>query len=152
LVRRLYGVPGSGVLEITAPNWGNLAAGIESILRQSAKPNVYNLTFWMLVAGLLLFRRAGLSTPWLLLPGLVVWQLLGLLGAYAGSRNEIRWWIGTSLDRILSQVAPLALLASALVAAAWLAAREKRRPAASKAESPPLTRRRSYRNLKSPRR
>ena len=71
-----------------------------------------------------------------ILPGFVIWQLSGLLGAYVGGRNDIQWWIGTSLDRILAQVAPLALLTPALLAGRWMAA------------DPQLTRRPSYRNLK----
>jgi len=58
----------------------------------------------------------GLDRAWLLLPGLVLWQLAGLLGVYLGGRNDLTWWIGTSLDRILAQVAPLALLAAAVAA------------------------------------
>ncbi|HYM09840.1 MAG TPA: hypothetical protein VEU62_03865 [Bryobacterales bacterium] len=125
VVRHIYGVPGSDVLAGGPVAWGNLWAGLAGILGQAAKVSVYNLTFWLVVASLLLAGRAGLGKSWWILPGLVLWQLAGLVGAYLSSRNDIQWWIGTSLDRILSQVAPLALLAAALVADAWLAAPAK---------------------------
>jgi len=124
---QVFGVPGSGLFQ-GAWNLSNLGPGLSAILTQAAKPNAYNLTFWLLLASLPLARRAGLDARWWILPALVCWQLAGLLGVYLLGRNEIRWWIGTSLDRILSQVAPLALLASALVAAAWLEARERQTP------------------------
>jgi len=82
-----------------------------------------------MAAGVVLFRRAGLDWRWCLLPGLVGWQMLGLLGAYVAGRNEIQWWIGTSLDRILAGVAPLALLGPAVLAGAWAAARESQEAA-----------------------
>lgn len=119
VARRVYGVPGSDLFA-GAVAWRNFIPGVENILRQAVKPNVYNLTFWLMAASPLLFRRAGLGNAFWLLPGFVLWQLGGLLGAYLSSRNEIQWWIGTSLDRILSQVAPLALLVPAIVAGAWI--------------------------------
>lgn len=121
VARHVYGVPGSDLFT-EGLAWRNLGPGLASILRQAAKPNVYNLTFWLLAASLLVCRRAGLEARWWVVPGLVFWQLAGLLGAYLSNRNEIQWWIGTSLDRILSQVAPLALLAPALVAGALVSA------------------------------
>ena len=131
VARRLYDVPGSDI--VAGPlAWRNLGPGLESILLQAAKPSVYNLTFWFFLASLPLFRRAGLDGRWWLLPGLAFWQLAGLAGAYLSGRNEIQWWIGTSLDRILSQIAPLALLAPALVTAAWATRR-----AAVTAKKPP---------------
>jgi len=129
-LRHAYGVPGTDVVGGTLA-LGNLWPGVEGILRQAVKPNVYNWTFWLLAASLFLFRRASLDSGWWLLPGAVFWQLLGLIGAYLSSRNEIEWWIGTSLDRILSQVAPLALLAPALVAGAWSSILQSRLPQAA---------------------
>src|SRR5262249_52923443 len=127
--RHVYGVPGSDLLGGGALAWRNLGTGLESIVGEAAKVNVYNLTFWLLAASMLLFRRAGLGGAWWLLPGLVFWQMVGLLGAYLSPRNDIQWWIGTSLHRILSQIAPLALLAPAVALAAWLRSRP---PAAAK--------------------
>ncbi len=130
--RHIYGVPGSDLLARGSLAWANLGPGVASILGQAAKINIYNLTFWLLLLSLIVARRAGMDARWWLLPGLVFWQLAGLFGAYLNGRNDIQWWIGTSLDRILSQVAPLALLAPALVAAAWVAAH----PPQSAAEGP----------------
>jgi hypothetical protein len=114
ILRRVYGVPGPD-LWTGSLNWSNLWPGLQSF-GQAFDLGRYNLTFWLVMAGLALYRRLGLDHRWLLLPGLVVWQLAGLLGAYLAGRNDLQWWIGTSLDRILAQVAPLALLASAAVA------------------------------------
>jgi hypothetical protein len=115
-LRQVYGVPGSD-LWTGRLNWANLWPGLQSF-GQAFHLGRYNLTFWLLPAAALLYRRVGVDHRWLLLPGLVAWQLAGLLGAYLSGRNELAWWIGTSLDRILAQVAPLALLASALAAGA----------------------------------
>ena len=119
LVRRVYDVPGAD-LWTGRLNWANLLPGLASF-RRAFDLGRYNLAFWSLAAAAVLYRRAGLDHRWLLLPALVAWQLAGLLGAYLGGRNEIGWWIATSLDRVLAQVAPLALLASAVAAGAWLA-------------------------------
>ncbi len=142
VLRRVYNVPGSDLLGSGPLIWSNLGPGIRSIVGQAFHTGPYNLTFWLLAAGLLLFGRARAGVTWWLAPGLVLWQWIGLLGAYLSGRNEIQWWIGTSLDRILAQVAPLALLGSALLAAAWSEAFQKQ------PQAPRLTRRRSYRNLK----
>ncbi len=126
----------------------NLLPGVRSILSKVASAGAYNLTFPMLLVSLVWFRRAGLDIRWCAMPLLVFWQLLGLLAAYLSNRNEIQWWIGTSLDRILAQLAPLALLATAILAGSWAAAREQRRAATVDSQ---LTPPRTYRNLKSKR-
>jgi hypothetical protein len=48
------------------------------------------------------------------LPAFVAWHLFGALLAYATGQNDIAWWLETSGDRILSQVAPLALFSGAM--------------------------------------
>lgn len=116
ILRQVYGVPGSD-LWTGRLNWANLWPGVLSF-GKAFDLGRYNLTFWLLVAAGALYRRVGLDHRWLVLPGLVVWQLGGLLGAYLAGRNELQWWIGTSLDRVLAQVAPVALLGAAVVAGA----------------------------------
>ncbi len=116
VLRRMYDVPGAD-LWTGRLNWTNLSPGLASF-GEAFNLGRYNLTFWLLAAALIAYRRAGLDRRWLVLPGLVAWQLAGLLGAYLAGRNDLQWWIGTSLDRILAQVAPLALVAVAVVAGA----------------------------------
>ena len=116
VLRQVYGVPGSDLWTGTL-NWANLWPGLLSF-GQAFDLGRYNLTFWLLLAAVALYRRVGLDRRWLVVPGLVVWQLGGLLGAYLAGRNELQWWIGTSLDRVLAQVAPLALWGAAVVAGA----------------------------------
>jgi hypothetical protein len=116
VLRQVYGVPGSD-LWTGRLNWANLWPGLLSF-GKAFDLGRYNLTFWLLAVGVALYRRVELDHRWLVLPGLVVWQLGGLLGAYLAGRNELQWWIGTSLDRVLAQVAPLALLGAAVVAGA----------------------------------
>ena len=116
LLRQFYSVPGSDLWTGTL-NWANLWPGLLSF-EQAFNLGRYNLTFWLLVAGVALYRRMDLDHRWLVLPGLGVWQLGGVVGAYLAGRNELQWWIGTSLDRVLAQVAPLALFGAAVVAGA----------------------------------
>jgi hypothetical protein len=54
-----------------------------------------------------------------LLPGLACWQFLGALMAYATGRNDLDWWLRTSADRLLSQIAPLCLLTAAVAFGLW---------------------------------
>ncbi len=70
---------------------------------------------------LALVAAAGLSVrkappPYWIPAVLIVWQFGGALLAYATGRNEIQWWLGTSADRILAQIAPLAVLSAAVAA------------------------------------
>ena len=140
VLRRWYHVPASDLFAAGRLNWANLVPGIGSFA-QAFQLGRYNLTFWLLLGALLAARRAGLGAPWWILPGLAGWQMLGLLGAYAAGRNDLGWWIGTSLDRILAQLAPLALFASALIFGAL----------AAPAQTEHLTPRRESRNLKAKR-
>jgi len=128
VLRHVYGVPGSD-LWTGRLNWANLWPGLLSF-GQAFDWGRYNLTFWLLVGGVALYRRVGLDHRWLVLPGLVLWQLGGLWGAYLAGRNELQWWIGTSLDRVLAQVAPVALWGAAVVAGAV------KEPAAAPAKAP----------------
>lgn len=51
---------------------------------------------------------------------LVLAHFAAVLLAYATGRNEIGWWIETSADRVVAQIAPLAIVASTVVASPWL--------------------------------
>jgi hypothetical protein len=130
VLRAHYRVPASDLLDAGHWNWGNLVPGVMATIRQAFRPAVYNLTFWLLAASPGAARQGAVGASWWILPGLVLWQMAGLVGAYLTGRNDLQWWIGTSLDRILAQVAPLALLASAVAVAAWTARWPQPAPAA----------------------
>lgn len=76
----------------------------------------FGLAFLLLPAAtaVLLWRRRD-WTSWPIVV-LATAQLGGALLAYATGRNEIEWWLGTSADRLLLQVIPLAVLAAGVAA------------------------------------
>lgn len=51
---------------------------------------------------------------------LVAWQIGGALLVYATGANDLAWWLGTSADRVLSQLIPLALLPVMLQFSEWV--------------------------------
>jgi len=87
---------------------------------------------------------AGLGAPrvfWML-PGLALWQFLGALMAYATGRNDLTWWLETSGDRLLSQIAPICLLTAAAAFGLWADAQPSAAPAEATPAAPPQKRRR----------
>ena len=60
---------------------------------------------------------------------LVAWQIGGALLVYATGANDLTWWLGTSADRVLSQLVPLALLPAMLLYAEWSERLEQSPPA-----------------------
>jgi len=76
----------------------------------------FGLAFLLLpaAAGVLMWRRSA----WTAWPAVLfaLAQIGGALLAYATGRNEIEWWLGTSADRLLLQVVPLAVLAAGVAA------------------------------------
>jgi hypothetical protein len=79
-----------------------------------------NLTFVAVVAASVAGILLKLQRSFWVVPGLVAWQFLGALLAYSTGRNEIEWWLATSADRLLSQTAPLAILAAAIAYGLWI--------------------------------
>jgi hypothetical protein len=98
------------------------------LLRMALDVSYYNLGFYAFVAASVAAAFVGVSKRFWLLPALVVWQSLGALLAYATGRNDIEWWLGTSADRILGQIAPLALLPVALFFGEWNAKEDADKP------------------------
>src|SRR5881628_1534750 len=75
VLRYAYNIPGSDLFAGRRLNWTNLVPGLRSF-GQAFDTGPYNLTFWLLLASLPFVRQS----LWIL-PGLVIWQLAGLLGA-----------------------------------------------------------------------
>ena len=69
-------------------------------------------------AVVLLGIKRGALEVWIA-PALVAAQFAGALLAYATGRNEIQWWLETSADRLLTQMAPLAVLAVGVAFHTW---------------------------------
>ena len=79
----------------------------------------------VVAAGIILRAQPALWIPVFL----VAWQIGGALLAYASGANDLAWWLGTSADRVLSQLIPLALLPAVLLFSAWAERLEPGAPA-----------------------
>jgi hypothetical protein len=131
--RSLYGVKRPGQLsgEIVQTNAGSYWPTVRALVEHAFAPSIFNLAFPLCLLALFLYRRAGLDRRFLILPALVMWQLFGVTLVYVTGPVNLQWMIGSSLDRVLSQIAPLALLAAALAFAAYYTKAEARLAAAS---------------------
>ncbi len=135
LARRLYGVKRPGQLsgEIVKTNITSYWPTVSAMIQHAFAPSLFNLSFAFCLLAVLLHRRVGWGAlearRFLLLPLLVLWQLCGITLVYVTGPVSLQWMIGSSLDRVLSQIAPLALLAPALAFAAYYRAAEERRAA-----------------------
>jgi hypothetical protein len=127
VARSLYGIRRPGQLsgEILQTNLPSYWPTLKALVEHAFAPEVFNLVFPLWLAALALHRRAGLDWKYLALPALVLWQLLGVTLVYITGPVSLRWMIGSSLDRVLSQIAPLALLGAAVVFGAYDEARSR---------------------------
>jgi hypothetical protein len=122
-VRRAYGIDAAditGAAEGTGFSFDLLAAATGEMLAKAAELDHFNLVFALFALALIAAKPLRVSAPFWVLPGLVLWQFTGAVLVYSTGRNDLQWWLETSGDRILSQIAPLALLASSLVCSAWM--------------------------------
>ncbi len=119
--RGLYGIrrPGQLSTEIVQTNVASYLPTLKALIEHAFAPSVFNLAFPMLLLAVALHRRAGLDAKFLLLPALVAWQMLGVAWVYITGPISLQWMIGSSLDRVLSQIVPLALLSAAVVFASY---------------------------------
>jgi hypothetical protein len=129
VARGLYGVRAPGQLsgEIVRTNTASYWPTLQALVEHSFAPAVLNLVFPLWIAALLFYRKAGLDWKYLALPLLVVWQLFGVTLVYVTGPVNLQWMIGSSLDRVLSQIAPLALLAAGIVVGTYYQAAEAKR-------------------------
>jgi hypothetical protein len=107
---------------------------LRTMTSKAFQPGLAGLSFVLLAGAALATRGLRLAPGFWIVPALVLWHLSGALLAYSTGRNDIHWWLGTSADRILSQVVPLALLPAAWVFGRWAAQSAETRP---RDESPP---------------
>jgi hypothetical protein len=118
-LRHAYGIEAAGFTPGAAFQPALFLVAARSLLMKAFAPHAFSLTFFLFVAAAAaaFFRRktSALAVPL----ALVCWHILGALLAYSTGRNEIQWWLETSADRILAQIAPLALLPPALVFSSW---------------------------------
>lgn len=130
LARSLTGVkrPGQLSSEFVQTNVAAYWPTLKALVEHAFAPSIMNLAFFLWLAAFLLYRRAGLDHRFLLLPGLVLWQLAGVCLVYVTGPVSLQWMIGSSLDRVLSQVAPLALLCAAVPFASYYERAEAARP------------------------
>lgn len=148
LVRQAHGVEAAGFVPGIDFQAALFATALRHLLSLAADPRVFNLTFYLFAAGVIGALILGNRKPSWTLHALVAWQFLGALLAYATGRNEIQWWLGTSADRILVQITPLALLSATVVFAEWSERYDQEHtPAApdGTARAPARTKRRSRR-------
>jgi len=99
------------------PSLFYIAAG--TVVSKMFSPDLFNIAFYAWGLGLIAALRLRPNSAYWALAGLVAWQLGGSVLAYSTGRNEIQWWLGTSADRLISQVAPLASLSLAPLFARW---------------------------------
>ncbi|MEZ5362417.1 MAG: hypothetical protein R2748_08790 [Bryobacterales bacterium] len=114
------------------------STALRTMLQKAFSLSSFNLAFLLLPAAAAMGATFGATRAFWLAPALVVWQFLGALLAYATGRNDLAWWLGTSADRLLSQMAPLCLFSLALAFALWSQAQ----PAPAPDPEPPAAKRR----------
>ncbi len=115
LVRRAYGIEAAGFVPGAIFHLDLFWMALRTVCSKMLALKLFNVTFLVFFASLLAATRTKPARAFWVLPALVLWHLAGALLAYATGRNDLAWWLGTSADRILAQIAPLALLSGAIV-------------------------------------
>jgi hypothetical protein len=137
LVRRAYGLDAAGFVPGASFDLNLFWTALGTLLAKAVQLPLFSLTFLVLLASMAAAFRLHLAAAFWTLPGLVFWHLSGALLAYSTGRNDLAWWLGTSADRILAQIAPVALLCGAVVFGHWMSAAETA-VAASPGETTPV--------------
>jgi len=119
LVRGAYGVEAAGFAPGLSFQLDLFTLSLKTLVARSFNPTLFALAFYMFAAAMLLWKPLKGPLEFWSLPAIVFAQLGAALLAYSTGRNDIDWWLGTSADRILSQVAPLALLPVAVMLGHW---------------------------------
>ena len=109
---------------------------LRTLISKTLEPGLFGLCFVLLAGAAIAVRVLRLAPGFWIVPGLVFWHLCGALLAYSTGRNEIHWWLDTSADRILSQVAPLALLSAAWAFGRWAGQAQPQREAPAEPGEP----------------
>lgn len=119
-VRSVYGVEAAGFTPGIDFSAELFQTATTTLAAKAFAPSRFLLTFPLFIAAMALAaaQRASLDR-WV--PGMfAASHVAAALLAYATGRNEIQWWLETSADRVLAQIAPLAVTASAIAVAPWL--------------------------------
>ncbi len=119
IVRGVYGVEAAGFAPGLSFQLELFTLSLKTLVTKSFSPSLFALAFYLFVAAVVLWKPLKGPLEFWSLPAIVFAQLGAALLAYATGRNDIDWWLGTSADRILSQVAPLALLPVAVMLGHW---------------------------------
>ena len=123
---------------------------VAMLFSEALRWDLFVLTFVLLAAAAVGAALLRMAAAFWILPGLVAWHLFGALMAYSTGQNDLTWWLGTSADRILAQVAPLALLPAALVFSQWIERQNAGQPTTEGPEIKPVSgRKREKRRRKS---
>ena len=121
-----------------------------ALVSEALRWDLFVLTFVLLTAAAVAAALLRMAAAFWILPGLVLWHLSGALMAYSTGQNDLQWWLGTSADRILAQVTPLALLPAALVFSHWIERQNAAKPPTEGTETKPVPgRKREKRRRKS---
>lgn len=128
VVRATHGVEAAGFVPGAGFDFGLFTTAAGAMATKAIAPNRFALTFPLfLVAGVIAAVRRVSLDRWAP-TALVLAQLAAALLAYSTGRNEIGWWLETSADRVLAQIAPLAIVAAAVVVYPWLSTAFENRP------------------------
>ncbi len=95
--------------------WTALAHLVDSVFRWNEFQLSGPLLLAVVARGIILRAQPALWIPVFL----VAWQIGGVLLVYAGGANDLAWWLGTSADRVLSQLIPVALLPAMWLFSEW---------------------------------
>ncbi len=133
LLRQSYGIQAAEFTVGVRFRPDLFATSLQAMLAKAFDTDLFILTFVAFFAALVAAKPLGSPRRFWLLPALTLWHLFGALLAYSTGRNDIEWWLATSADRILAQIAPVALLAPVALVSHWMnqaAPREGAAPAA----------------------
>jgi hypothetical protein len=115
IVRQLHGVEAAGFVPGVGFDSYLFWTALQTLAAKATDHKLFNVTFWVLLTAALAALKVNPPKAFWIVPTLALWHLAGALLAYATGRNDLAWWLGTSADRILSQVAPLAMLSGAII-------------------------------------
>ena len=115
IVRQAHGVEAAGFVPGAQFEASLFWTALQTLASRAMDLKLFNVTFWVMLSAAVAALKVNPPKAFWIVPTLALWHLSGALLAYATGRNDLAWWLGTSADRILSQVAPLAILSGAIV-------------------------------------
>ncbi len=119
-VRATHGVEAAGFVPGAGFDLGLFTTAAGTMASKALSPNGFALAFPLFLATCSIAMVGRVSLARWAPSTLVLAHIAAALLAYSTGRNEISWWLETSADRVLAQIAPLAIVAAAAVLAPWL--------------------------------